>query len=80
MLGGLVQRVLHVDVIPLSFIFFFKSGSFAWNGIFGFYRPFVTFWIWFVVMTYRPPRAAAARGSHTVDAAKWVSLASKTRS
>ena len=48
-------------MIPLSFIFFFKSGSFAWNGIFGFYLPFVTFWIWFVVMTYTVRRALPPR-------------------
>lgn len=41
-----------LDLIPLSIIFFFKSGPFAWNGLFGFYLPFVTFWIWFFVMTY----------------------------
>jgi hypothetical protein len=41
-----------LDLIPLSIIFFFKTGPFAWNGIFGFYLPFVTFWIWFFVMTY----------------------------
>lgn len=46
-----------LDLIPLSFIFFFKSGPFAWNGIFGFYLPFVTFWIWFLVMTYTIRRA-----------------------
>lgn len=41
-----------LDLIPLSIIFFFKSGPFAWNGLFGFYLPFATFWIWFFVMTY----------------------------
>lgn len=46
-----------LDLIPLSFIFFFKSGPFAWNGIFGFYLPFVTFWVWFFVMTYTIRRA-----------------------
>lgn len=40
------------DLIPLSFIFFFKSGPMAWNGIFGFYLPFATFWVWFFVMFY----------------------------
>jgi len=40
------------DLIPLSIIFFFKSGPFAWNGMFGFYLPFATFWVWFFVMTY----------------------------
>jgi hypothetical protein len=50
-----VERIrLHrvLDGRPLSIVFFFKSGLFAWNGLFGFYLPFVTFWIWFFVMTY----------------------------
>ena len=41
-----------LDLIPLSIIFFFKTGPFAWNGLFGFYLPFATFWVWFFVMTY----------------------------
>ncbi|MBB3600590.1 hypothetical protein FHT40_000223 [Mycolicibacterium sp. BK556] len=41
-----------LDLIPLSIIFFFKTGPFAWNGLFGFYLPFVTFCVWFFVMTY----------------------------
>ena len=38
-------------LIPLSIIFWFHSGPFAWNGIFGFYLPFSIFWVWFIVMT-----------------------------
>jgi len=41
-----------VTLIPLNIIYFFKSGPFAWNGIFGFYLPFIIFWFWFVVMTH----------------------------
>jgi hypothetical protein len=51
-----------LDLIPLSIIFFFKSGLFAWNGLFGFYLPFVTFWIWFFVMFY-----AVRRSLHRLD-------------
>ena len=39
-----------VTLIPLNIIFLFKTGPFAWNGIFGFYLPFVVFWVWFMVM------------------------------
>lgn len=39
-----------VTLLPLNIIFFFKSGPFAWNGFFGFYLPFIIFWVWFVVM------------------------------
>ncbi|MCX2930051.1 hypothetical protein ORI20_07190 [Mycobacterium sp. CVI_P3] len=49
---GWFNVLFMLDLIPLSFIFFFKSGPLAWNGLFGFYLPFVTFWIWFFVMTY----------------------------
>ena len=41
-----------MDLIPLSIIFLFHEGPFAWNGIFGFYLPFATFWVWFIVMTH----------------------------
>ena len=40
-----------LTLIPLSIIFWFHSGPFAWNGIFGFYLPFIIFFIWFFVMT-----------------------------
>lgn len=40
-----------LTLIPLNVIFLFQEGPFAWNGLFGFYLPFVVFWIWFVVMT-----------------------------
>ncbi|WAJ43386.1 hypothetical protein OK015_19515 [Mycobacterium sp. Aquia_216] len=46
-----------LDLIPLSIIFFFQTGPFAWNGLFGFYLPFATFWVWFFVMTYTVRRA-----------------------
>lgn len=39
-----------ITLFPLNVIFFFKSGPFAWNGLFGFYLPFVVFWCWFLVM------------------------------
>ena len=51
--------------------FFFKSGPFAWNGLFGFYLPFATFWIWFFVMTY-----TIRRSLHRLDDAPTVSAAS----
>jgi hypothetical protein len=44
-------------LIPLSIIFWFHSGPFAWNGIFGFYLPFSIFWVWFFVMTITIRRA-----------------------
>lgn len=41
-----------LTLLPLSIIFFFKTGLFAWNGILGFYLPFTIFFIWFFVMTH----------------------------
>jgi len=54
---GWFNVLFMFDLIPLSIIFLFKSGPFAWNGLFGFYLPFVTFWIWFFVMTYTVRRS-----------------------
>lgn len=42
----------ELTLLPLSIIFFFHQGPFAWNGVFGFYLPFCVFWIWFIVMTH----------------------------
>lgn len=36
--------------LPDVLIYSFKTGPFAWNGIFGFWLPLTTFGVWFVVM------------------------------
>lgn len=38
--------------LPGSLIIFFKTGPFAWNGLFGIWIPFIVFGAWFVIMTY----------------------------
>ena len=38
--------------LPGQLLFFFHSGPFAWNGIFGLYLPITAFTAWFVVMFY----------------------------
>lgn len=55
--AGWFNVFFMMDLIPLSIIFFFKSGPFAWNGLLGFYLPFATFWVWFFVMTYTVRRS-----------------------
>jgi hypothetical protein len=35
--------------LPVSLVFFFKSGPFAWNGIIGFWLPAIVFFIYFLV-------------------------------
>ncbi len=42
----------ELSLLPLVVIFWFHTGPFAWNGIFGFYLPFSIFFIWFFVMTW----------------------------
>ena len=36
--------------IPGALIPFFKSGPFAWNGLFSFWIPATVFGVWFIVM------------------------------
>ena len=35
--------------LPVSFIFFFHGGPFAWNGVIGFWLPAVVFFVYFLV-------------------------------
>lgn len=42
----------ELSLLPLVVIFWFHTGPFAWNGLFGFYLPFTIFFIWFFVMTW----------------------------
>ena len=44
-------------MFPATLIIFFKSGPFAWNGVFGIYLPLVLFALWFNLATYLSYRA-----------------------
>ena len=39
-------------ILPGGLVIFFKSGPFAWNGLFGWWIPLVDWGIWFSVLTY----------------------------
>ena len=49
-------------IVPDQLLFFFKTGPFAWNGIFGFWIPVVVFGLWFIVTYYLLRRAINRTG------------------
>ena len=38
--------------LPGQLLFFFKTGPFAWNGLFAFYLPMTVFFVWFIAAFY----------------------------
>ena len=60
---GYYNLMSAIGVAPASLLYIFKTGPFAWNGIFGFYIPAATAFSWIVlggVMTARAVRTQAA--------------------
>jgi len=41
-----------VSMIPVSAIAFFKTGPFAWDGLFGIYLPLILFAFWYNILSY----------------------------
>ncbi|GAA0608105.1 hypothetical protein GCM10009547_07570 [Sporichthya brevicatena] len=41
-----------IFLVPFALIAFFKTGPFAWNGLFGFYLPTASFCVWMAVMSW----------------------------
>lgn len=49
---GWFNLIALIVFLPDQMIFFFKTGPFAWNGIFGWWIPLVDFFGWIVVMFF----------------------------
>lgn len=58
-----------VTYLPGSLATFFKTGPFAWNGIFDFWLPLTTFSVWIFVMGILTARAAERQGREEAAAA-----------
>jgi hypothetical protein len=53
-------------LLPATFIAFFKTGAFAWTGIFGFWLPAAVFGVWYLVMTAVLLRAIRTEATEAV--------------
>jgi hypothetical protein len=43
--------------VSATFLIYFKTGPFAWNGVFSWWLPATDFFLWFLVMTVLTTRA-----------------------
>lgn len=50
--SGYLQILISLSFIPASLALFFKTGPFAWDGIFVWWIPLTLFSIWFVAMFF----------------------------
>jgi hypothetical protein len=76
--AGYLGIVLGLGQTSASFLIYFKTGPFAWNGIFSWWLPATEFFLWFVVVSaltikainksYRTPAGAQASAPETVPA------------
>jgi hypothetical protein len=55
--GAYVNIWIGIMFIPGNLCVFFKTGPFAWQGLFAWWVPFVTFSCWYLVMAYLVLRA-----------------------
>lgn len=73
--SGYLGLVLGLGQSSASFLIYFKTGPFAWDGLFSWWLPASEFFIWFVVITAlttkainRHYRTSAGAGTSTYDA------------
>jgi len=50
--SGYASVLTFILFLPDQALFFFKSGPFAWNGLFAFWVPLTIFCCWFFMLTY----------------------------
>lgn len=56
-----------IGVAPASMLYIFKTGPFAWNGVFGFYIPAATAFSWIVLSGVMTARAVRRQPTETRD-------------
>lgn len=61
---GFFHLWVAVLSVPGSLIPFFKTGPFAWNGVFGFWLPAVAFGVWVLVLTVMLLKAIEQQDQH----------------
>jgi len=49
--SGYLGLVMGLAQASASFLIYFKTGPFAWNGLFAWWLPATDFFAWFVIMT-----------------------------
>jgi hypothetical protein len=64
--AGYLNIWVCILIIPDQLLFFFQTGPFAWNGLFGLWLPLVAFFGWFAVTVYLTRRATPHPGSVSV--------------
>jgi hypothetical protein len=72
---GFLNLWVALAYVPGSLLAFFKSGPFAWNGIFAFWLAGTVFTVWFIGMTVTLLRAVDRRVPVSASAAAPASAA-----
>jgi hypothetical protein len=77
-----VSAMTFILFLPDQMLFFFKTGPFAWNGLFAFWVPLSVFCGWFILLAYLMRRSILAelQQRFATAAAPAASLAPAARS